>query len=66
MVQIGDTFKTGENAPVSGDYEYVKHIEPTGCVPTSAERQIPLAKGETFPPHKSCGKGVIWKLIHFR
>lgn len=59
---IGSTFRTGEKAPVSGVYEYVRHTTPTACTPTYAEREIPLSKGETFPPHRSCGKGVIWKL----
>jgi len=67
MASIGDTFRTGEKAPVSGDYEYVRHTD-TGitCTPTAAEKQIPLSRGETFPPHRSCGRGVVWKLIHFR
>ncbi|MCK4387566.1 MAG: YjzC family protein [Dehalococcoidia bacterium] len=67
MAQIGDTFRTGEKAPVSGDYEYVRHIDTTTtCTPTPEERQITLSKGETFPPHRSCNKGVIWKLIRIR
>lgn len=66
MAQIGDTFRTGEKAPVSGDYDYVQHIDSTGCTPTPAERQITLSAGETFPPHRSCNKGVIWRLSRIR
>lgn len=62
MAQVGDTFKTGEKATVSGDYDYVQHIDATGCLPTPEERRISLSKGETFPPHRSCSKGVIWRL----
>jgi hypothetical protein len=59
---IGSTFRTGEVAPVKGVYQYVRHTTPTNCVPTSEERQIILNKGERFPPHRSCSRGVIWKL----
>lgn len=60
--RIGDTFTTGERASASGKYEYVRHTSPTACAPSYAERKIPLAKGERFPPHRSCGSGVVWKL----
>ncbi len=57
-------YRTGEEAPESGIYEYAGPTE-TGatCAPTSEERQIPLFKGETFPPVKSCDKdgGAFWK-----
>lgn len=59
---IGQEFRTGEKAPVSGIYTYVRHINSTYCVPTDNERTIPLSKGETFPPHRSCNQGVIWRL----
>lgn len=61
-ITIGSTYRTGENAPVRGLYDYVRHIDATGCIPTLEERQITLDKGRTFPPHRSCNKGVIWKL----
>ena len=61
--QIGDTFKTGQRAPVSGVYEYVRHLVPSSCTPTPNEREIPLSQGEVFPPHRSCNAGVLWKLI---
>jgi YjzC-like protein len=61
-VYIGQTYTTGQRAPVSGKYEYVRHTQPTACAPSWAERKIPLSKGETFPPHRSCGSGVVWKL----
>jgi hypothetical protein len=65
MTQIGETFTTGQTAPVSGTYEFVRHIGPTSCTPTAEERQIPLSRGETFPPHRSCNKGVVWQLIRY-
>ena len=67
MAKIGDTFRTGEVNPVSGDFEFVRHIKRfPWWMPTPEENQIPLSKGERFPPHKSCAKGVIWKLIKIR
>lgn len=55
-------YKTGEKAPVTGIYSYVRHTQPSSCTPTQDERSIPLSKGETFPPHRSCNKGVVWRL----
>jgi hypothetical protein len=62
-VTIGSTYRTGENAPVKGIYDYASHINATGCIPTAEERRITLDRGEKFPPHRSCSKGVIWKLV---
>lgn len=63
-MSLGQEFRTGEKAPVSGVYRFVRHIDsPPSCNPTSAENEIPLSKGETFPPHRSCGKGAIWSLV---
>ena len=30
---------------------------------TADERVIPLQKGETFPPIRSCNKGAWWRYI---
>jgi hypothetical protein len=50
------SYKTGEKAPFSGDYKFIKHIDgTTRC--TNAEEIIPLSEKEVFPPHKSCNKG---------
>ena len=66
MAEVGDTFSTGETAPVSGVYEYERHMEsmtPFTCAPTPEEHQITLAQGETFPAHSECKQGVVWKLV---
>ena len=58
-------FKTGEEAPQSGTYEYEGPTKDgVSCQPTGAEKIIPLSKGEKFPPVKSCDKngGAYWKL----
>ncbi len=60
---VGQTFNTGENAPVSGVYAFVGHIDGSTCYVSDAQREIPLTKGEKFPPHGGrCNKGVIWRL----
>ncbi len=62
QVPIGSQYTTGQKAPVSGVYAYVRHTDNTYCLPTPAEARIPLSKDETFPPHRRCGKGVVWQL----
>lgn len=53
---------TGEKARISGYYKYSG--SPTGkigCSPTPEEQIIPLEKGETAPPVKSCQEPAKWK-----
>jgi hypothetical protein len=61
---LGTEYRTGEKAPVSGRYDFVRHTSPaSSCEPTNAEQSIPLSKGETFPPCRSCKTGVVWRLV---
>lgn len=63
---IGTTFRTGQKAPVSGIYQFVRLTDPSKtCVPTANERTIPLRQGETFPPVRSCNEGAIWRLSRY-
>ncbi len=43
------------------------HVDPRSCKldcqPTDAEREMPLTKGATFPPLRSCGKAAVWRLV---
>ena len=56
-------YKTGEKAPVTGQYEFVRYVDGTVTpAPTSNERIIPLSQGETFPPIKTSGKSAYWQL----
>lgn len=58
-------FKTGEESPISGTFQYDGPIKDgVSCNPTKEETIIPLSKGEKFPPVKSCDKdgGAYWKL----
>ena len=62
-MRMTEIHKTGEKVPVSGVYSYQGTVgEGTNCVPTREERHVPLSKGETFPPVKSCSTGAKWKL----
>ncbi len=66
MAQVGSIFKTGEKVTVSGVYSYERHMEsmtPFTCTPTPEEEQVKLSEGDTFPAHKACRQGVIWKLV---
>ncbi len=52
MTQIGDKFETGETNPVSGVFR-------ASC----CSNEIPLSKGERFPPCGRCKKATTWTLI---
>lgn len=55
-------YKTGEDAPRTGIYAFVEHVDRDfDCNPTPEENEIPLEAGETFPPHKSCEKAAWWE-----
>jgi len=64
MANIGDRFKTCQEAPESGVYRWVRCDTP-GCSPTEEEREIPLSEGEHFPPCRSCGSAAVWELIRY-
>jgi len=58
MANIGDRFRTCQEAPESGVYRWVR-CDTHGCSPTEEEREI----REHFPPCKSCGSAAVWELI---
>lgn len=54
---------TGEKCEVSGRYAFDGYLDGSSYpVPHPHEREIPLSKGETFPPIRSSGKACYWKL----
>lgn len=59
----GERLKTGDRAPESGVYRMVGHVDGSNCESTPEEMQIPLAKGETFPPDRHCKTAAYWELI---
>lgn len=57
-------FHTGQTNTVSGDFEFDGYMDGTWSPsPTVNEQVIPLSRGETFPPIRSCDKACYWRLI---
>lgn len=57
MAKIGDRFKTGQKCDTTGSYVFDGYTDgSSGPSPTTDERVIPLASGETFPPIKSTAR----------
>ncbi|TAL05620.1 MAG: YjzC family protein [Chloroflexota bacterium] len=65
MATTGQEFTTGQVCPQSGVYAYVGHSSGYGCSVTPAQREIPLSKGETFPPISGCGHAARWRLVRY-
>jgi hypothetical protein len=61
-VETGQLFRTGQEAPVSGVYRFIESAD-AGCEPTPEAMEIPLSRGERFPPHRRCKGAVIWEFV---
>jgi hypothetical protein len=61
-VQNGSLFRTGQEAPLSGVYRFGESTD-AECEPTPGALEIPLSRGERFPPHRRCRGAVIWELV---
>jgi hypothetical protein len=61
---MDNLYKTGEKAPVSGVYKFVRHTDGTTHA-TPAEQRIPLTRNETFPPCRSDNKAAYWTLERY-
>jgi len=62
-VAVGSRYRTGETCVESGRYRFDGYLDGTWSPPTTPEeRDIPLSRGETFPPIRSSGKACWWKL----
>lgn len=65
-VALGTRFRTGETCAESGRYSFDGYLDGSSTpAPTAEERQIPLSRGETFPPIRSAGKACWWKLSQY-
>ena len=63
MATVGQEFKTGEKCETRGIYAFVRYVDNQQApAPTRDEREIPLDKGDTFPPIKSQNKAAWWRL----
>lgn len=55
-------YKTGEEAPFTGDYVFVRYVDGTTTpAPTANEKEIHLERKENFPPIRSCNKAAWWR-----
>lgn len=57
-MSIGDTFKTCQKCETSGVY---KNETCPKC--GAGAQEIPLSKGEHFPPCRKCRSAITWRLI---
>lgn len=63
---IGARQKTGEICPTSGRWRFDGYVDGTTYpAPSSEEMEIPLSKGERFPPIRSSEKACYWKLMQY-
>lgn len=61
---IGTRYRTGEKNSESGRFRFDGYLDgTTSPTPTAEEKEIPLSRGETFPPIRSAGKSCWWKLV---
>lgn len=59
----GMLLRTNDEAPVSGNYQFVKHEEPVeGCIPR-AGAYLHLRKGTKLPAHDECLQPAVWRLM---
>ncbi len=57
------TFHSGDKAPFSGNYQFLKHdIEPKDCIPRHGA-YIHLRKGMKLPNHDDCLQPCTWLLM---
>ena len=61
MLKRGDTFNIGEVCEESGVYR-LKGKCASSCG-SEEQREIPLTKGEKFPPCRSCKGKVVWEFV---
>ena len=56
-------FKSGDIAPVSGNYQFVGHeAETSNCVPRVGA-YLHLRKGMKIPLHDDCLQSSVWSLM---
>ena len=63
IAPVGAIFSTGQKAPVSGIYEYLRHVKDTTCYVTMEERYSSQPKNAVLPPHRFCKRDVVWRLL---
>lgn len=57
-------FKTGETSPYKATFRFDGYTDGTSTpAPTAEEKEIPMDKGDTFPPIRSTRKACWWNRI---
>ena len=63
MIMEKKQFRSGDVAPVSGNYQFMKHEGDAGdCVPRLGA-YLHLMKGMKLPLHDECQEPSIWSLM---
>lgn len=64
MTALQTRFKTGETSPYTARFRFDGYLDGTWSpAPTPEEKEIPMDKGDTFPPIRSTAKGCWWRKI---
>lgn len=59
----GKLYKSGDVAPVSGNYRFLRHEkEISDCFPRHGS-YLHLRKGTKLPPHDDCYEPCVWSLM---
>lgn len=60
MTTVGTRYRTGQKCEASGQYRFDGYTDGSSApAPRPEEREIPLSRGETFPPHPLVLEGVL-------
>ncbi len=59
MANLGDTIRIGQRPSGLGSHEHAWQTEPTSWTPMPAKRNVPLARGETFPPRIARARTIV-------
>lgn len=62
MTEQKTRFKTGETSPYKATFRFDGYLDGSWTpAPTPEEKEIPIDKGDTFPPIRSTEKACWWK-----
>ncbi len=63
MVKKGDTFAIGEVCQESGVYKLTNCVGKECKLLSEQQQTIPLAKGNKFPPCRTCNGKILWEFL---
>lgn len=61
--QLGNTYRTGDSAPVDGTYQLINDRPDTDDGRTDRSRVIRLQAGDPLPPHPDTGSPTQWRFM---